>query len=382
MLSSNTFITAALVGWISLALAGAAPAAAAESAPASSSGAPQAAPTGTVAQPAASPAESTAGLPPDVFAKSRWTEVTRADWDHALAKLPESMRWEFATSPKRVQDMLNNLLYIKTLAAQARADGVTPSEADARPRPGSPDKGPIDPDRALANAELRHIDDASVKAFDADKAGFEKKAREIYTVDRDKYKLPEQRVFSDIAVSIKLHGDDGAKARAAEARAKLLAGGDWNAITREYSDDPGTKDKGGVLPPMSDSELPPTIAKGLLALKKPGDISEPLKTEVAWHIARLDAIHPPRTQTFDEVKDSIMATLRARYVAGQRNLRFDEINRDPTLKINQKAIDALVNRVDASGKPIPPAPVSAAPAAPAPDSPSPAEPAPQKPVAK
>lgn len=289
-------------------------------------------------------------------------EITRADWDRALSKLPETMRWEFATNPKRVQDMLNNLLYVKTLAAQARADGVQPTATDLEPRPGAPNKGSVDPERALANAELRHIDDASVKAFDADQAGFEKKAREIYTVDVDKYKLPEQRVFSDIAVSIAAHGDDGAKARAAEARAKVVAGGDWNAITREYSDDAGTKDKGGKLPPMSESELPSEIAKDLLVLKKPGDISEPIKTDVAWHIARLDAINPRRTQTFDEVKPSIMATLRAQYIANQRNLRFEEINRDPTLKLNRLAIDKLVNQVDANGKPIPLAPESSAPA--------------------
>lgn len=305
-------------------------------------------------------------LPPGVLAKSRWMEITRADWEHAISGLPENMRWEFATSPKRVQDILNNLLLLKTLAAQARADGVQPEAVD-QPRRTADDKRPINPDQAFANAELRHLDNASAKAFDADKAGFEKKAREIYTVDIDKYKLPEQRVFSDIAVSIASHGDDGAKARAAEARAKIVAGGDWDTITREYSDDASTKDKGGKLPPMSDKDLPKEIANDLLALKKPGDISEPIKTAVAWHIARLDAINPPRTQSFDEVKDSIMATLRAQYIATQRNLRFAEINRDPTLKVNQAAVDGLVNKVDASGKPISPAPGSSAPATPSPE---------------
>jgi hypothetical protein len=48
-----------------------------------------------------------------------------------------------------------------------------------------------------------------------------------------------------------------------------------------------------------------------------------------------------------------MASLRAQYLASQRNLRFEEINRDPTLRINQAAIDLLVNRVDAQGLPAP-----------------------------
>ena len=373
MLTSKLLIIGRVAGLIAFAAWNVAPAVAAEP-----TAAPSAATVPNVgAQPADSAADPTAGLPPDVFAKSRWMEITRADWDHAISGLPENMRWEFATSPKRVQDILNNLLLMKTLAAQARADGLQPEAID-QPRRTETDKRPVNPDQAFASAELRHIDDASVKAFDADQAGFEKKAHEIYTVDVDKYKLPEQRVFSDIAVSIAAHGDDGARARAAEARAKVVAGGDWNAITREYSDDAGTKDKGGKLPPMSDSELPSEIAKDLLALKKPGDISEPIKTAVAWHIARLDAINPPRTQSFDEVKGSIMATLRAQYLASQRNLRFEEINRDPTLKVNHVAVDGLVNKVDASGKPIPPVPGSSAPAGAAPEKPA----APAAPAAK
>lgn len=355
---SKSRIVIAIAGWIALAAVASQAFAAGESAPVQPATAKSVAPQ----------TETKGDLPPGVLAKNRWMEITRADWDHAISGLPENMRWEFATSPKRVQDILNNLLLVKTLAAQARADGVQPEAVD-QPRRAAEDRRPVNPDQAFANAELRHLAAASAKAFDADKAGFEKKAREIYTVDVDKYKLPEQRVFSDIAVSIATHGDDGAKARAAEARAKIAAGGDWNAITREYSDDPTTKDKGGKLPPLSDSQLPSDIKDGLLALKRPGDISEPLKTDIAWHIARLDAIDPPRTQSFDEVKGSIMEKLRAQYIAAQRTLRFTEINRDPTLKVNQAAVDALVNRVDANGKPIrsePQAPAPAgAPAAPA-----------------
>ena len=62
-----------------------------------------------------------ADLPADVLAKSRWMELTRADYEQALTKLPENLRFEFSTSPRRVQGLLNNLLVTKTLAAQAKA---------------------------------------------------------------------------------------------------------------------------------------------------------------------------------------------------------------------------------------------------------------------
>ncbi len=80
------------------------------------------------------PAAHGADLPPNVLAKNRWMELTRGDYDAALAKVPEKLRWEFATSPKRLQDLLNGMLVTKTLAAQARAHGA---QAGARAREGS-----------------------------------------------------------------------------------------------------------------------------------------------------------------------------------------------------------------------------------------------------
>ena len=68
-------------------------------------------------------------LPPDVLVKSRWMELTRADFDAVVARVPEKLRFEFTTSPKRVKDVLNNLLVTKTLAAQARAHGTRPALA-------------------------------------------------------------------------------------------------------------------------------------------------------------------------------------------------------------------------------------------------------------
>src|SRR4029078_7264588 len=62
-----------------------------------------------------------AELPPEVLAKNRWMELTRADFDAELQRVPPNLRYEFATSPRRVQTVLNAMLVTKTLAAQAKA---------------------------------------------------------------------------------------------------------------------------------------------------------------------------------------------------------------------------------------------------------------------
>lgn len=280
-----------------------------------------------------------ADLPPDVLVKSRWTQLTRADFDAALTRVPEKLRAEFTTSPKRVQGVLNNLLVTKTLAAQARAHGTRPATA-------FPKGVGTDSERALAAGELRRIETDAARDFDTNKAAFEAKARESYELDRAKYRAPEEVRISDIAVEIKDRGDAAALARAKEARQHLVAGEDFAKVAREYSDDATTREQGGALPFVSRDRLAKPYADGVFALKRTGEISEPIKGPSAWHVVRLEERRPARQRAFDEVRDALMQQLRQRYVAEQRDLRIKEINTDDTLQVNQPAIDALVTHVD------------------------------------
>jgi peptidyl-prolyl cis-trans isomerase C len=280
-----------------------------------------------------------ADLPPDVLVKSRWMELTRADYERALARVPEKMRFEFSTRPRRVQGVLNNLLVTKTLAAQARAHGTRPGTVFDKTRTD-------DSDRALAAAELKRIETDAGKSFDDKKATFELKAREIYALDKAKYTSAEEVRMSDIAVSIKDRGEEAALARAREARRRIVGGADFAAVAREYSDDPTTRDKGGALPFVSAKALAPEYAKAVFALTKVGEVSEPIKAPSAYHVVRLEERKGVRQQAFDDVRDTIMRDLRQRYITEQRDLRIQSIHSDPDLQINQAAIDSLVNRVD------------------------------------
>lgn len=286
-------------------------------------------------------ASAAAALPPDVLAKNRWVQLTRADYDAALARVPEKSRFDFATSPKRVQDLLNTLLLTKTLAAQARAHGTRPQTSFAGGESAAPDA-----ERALADAELARVEADANKAFDAAKASYEARARELYKANPDEYRAPEEVRFSDIPIVIAGRGEEAARERATEARAKIVAGADFASVAREYSDDPATRDKGGALPFTPAKRLAPDFAKGVFALTRVGEVSQPIKAPSAWHVVRLDERRPARVRPYEEVHDAIMAALRKRYVAEQREARIQSVFRDPETETNQAAIDALVNRVD------------------------------------
>src|SRR5690606_39044440 len=70
---------------------------------------------------------------------------------------------------------------------------------------------------------------------------------------------------------------------------QLMAGASWDELCAEYSEDPGSKSKGGALPPFGVGAMAsvPEFEKVAFSLR-PGDISDPFQTRYGWHILRVD----------------------------------------------------------------------------------------------
>jgi peptidyl-prolyl cis-trans isomerase C len=283
----------------------------------------------------ASPTALAQGASDDVILENTVVKITRADYEAELQRLPADSRAAFATDPKRVSALLNNMLIGRTMAVQARKDGLDRDPLVQR-------RIALEADKVLAEAEVKHIETTAGAEFDAKVAQFLPKARERYLIDKDKYVVPEQIEASHILFSTSARSEDAAMALAQQTEAKLAAGGDFAALAREFSDDPKTKARGGHIGWFSAKQMDPAFSKAAFALKKIGDVSAPVSTRFGSHVIRLDGRRPQRQRSFDEVKDELVADLRQAYVAEQRGLKVDAIRNDPGLKINQPALDALI----------------------------------------
>jgi len=290
--------------------------------------------------------------PDDVLVETAQMKLTRADYEAALARIPSDLREEFATSSRRVGTLLNNLVITKTLAARAQHKGLQPDAGDT----------PADRDRALAAAETRAIEEAAGSDFDARRASFLATARETYLLAKDQFRRPEEVRISAILISTEGRGSDAALARARASRDKLVAWADFGALAREVSDNKESAAAGGQLPWASAAQMDPALAQAAFALKS-GEISEPVQIGNYFLLIRLDDRRPAGKIPFDEVKDSILATLRIDYVNNARETQLGAIRNDPTMKVNQAAVDALVIRVDPNLYKTPAAAAAPAPAA-------------------
>ena len=278
----------------------------------------------------------------EVLAENGSIKLTLSDYWTDLLRVPPEMRAEFAASPKRLTMMLNNLIIDKTLAKEARDSGLDRDPEISR-------RLALESDKFLARAMLGKLESDAAAEFDAKQADFMAKARETYTVNKEKYRTVEQVSASHILFDpIKHGGSDGALALARETRAKLLAGADFAKLAAELSDDPNGRTDGGQLGFFAPNKMDPAFSKAAFALEKVGELSEPVESSFGWHIIRLDGRRPGRQLTFDEASKQIMSDLKHRYIADKRSAKLEAISHDPNMKVNQAAVDALVVKLPES----------------------------------
>jgi parvulin-like peptidyl-prolyl isomerase len=141
-------------------------------------------------------------------------------------------------------------------------------------------------------------------------------------------------------------GDDATRELMNKLRTDLLAGADFAGMAREYSDDRASAPNGGRVGWTSRADVNYWLDKSVASLDKVGDVSEVLPTKSGYYIVRLDGRKRGRQQTFDEVKDGILAKMKEQHVAARRDAKNESIYTDPALRVNQAAVDALLTPAD------------------------------------
>lgn len=267
-------------------------------------------------------------------------KVYRSEYEAQLAQMPEEVRAGFNNSKQRVGKLVQKLIVQKALAQEADA-----AHLDADPEAQRRLK--LDRERMLAQLRVEDIERKAKADFDARKEQNEARARELYLADRAKYSFPEQVEASHILFTTKTRSSDEARKLAEEARAKVTTGGmDFNELAKKVSEDSSAPINQGHLGWFDRKTMDPEFTKAAFGLAKVGDVSAPVKSAFGWHIVKLEGHKDARVQPFEEVKDTILADMRRRYVDDQREQQIAAIRDDPKMVVNVKDIDALYTPVD------------------------------------
>jgi foldase protein PrsA len=225
--------------------------------------------------------------------------ISKADFDAKLESSPAAV--------STLQQMVREIL----LQQYAAKNGITVSDAEVAAKedqikanfpPGS--WGDMLKSRGLTEDDVHKlisdqiiidkavgkdvkISDAQIKAyFDKNHAAFDKPAQVT----------ARHILVADLKTAQKVEAD-------------LKAGKDFATEAKQYSIDPGSKDKGGELGPIRHGQMVPAFDAAVFSLPA-NVISQPVKSPFGYHIIEVESRDPGQKATLANSRDKIADMLR------------------------------------------------------------------------
>ena len=138
-----------------------------------------------------------------------------------------------------------------------------------------------------------------------------------YRQHQDEFRVPESVTVRHILVKtpppdangkVDQKQLDAAKAKADDILKQLKAGASFDALAKKDSDDPGSKDKGGLLGPIRRGQTVPEFEQAAFGAKK-GETVGPIKSSFGYHIIHVDDKTEAHLKPLDEVKSQFEPVL-------------------------------------------------------------------------
>jgi peptidyl-prolyl cis-trans isomerase C len=313
-------------------------------------------------------------LPDDVVAKGKGFEIKRSNLDEVIsgmranisaqgreltpADLPMLEKYAFdhvlqiklftlkatdddkakgkVEAAKRLQKILANVPSEEKLVAQLKSIGLSIEGLRSRLT-----------DEAVAEQVLRDrivpVTDAEVKKF--------------YDDNPEKFEEPEMVrashiliMTNDLKTGLPLSNEDKmAKKKIIDDLLKRArAGEDFAKLAKEYSDDPGSKDKGGEYT-FPRGQMAPEFEAAAFTLKT-NQISDIITTKYGYHIIKLSEKIPAKKLEFDKVSPDIRSYLEGKAMGKILPEQMALLKKDADVQIVDEQLKTMIQAADEAAK--------------------------------
>ncbi|BDD05993.1 peptidylprolyl isomerase [Aureibacter tunicatorum] len=128
----------------------------------------------------------------------------------------------------------------------------------------------------------------------------------------------------------------------------LESGDDWNELCELFSEDRGTKNRGGELPWFGSGEMVEEFENEAFRMTEVGQISEPIKSKYGWHILKLDG--KKELPSYEEMESKIMANVRhASRAKVNEKILVDKLAKDNNLREEENKLTVLASDENTRG---------------------------------
>jgi peptidyl-prolyl cis-trans isomerase C len=281
---------------------------------------PQAAAQNAPAAPKPVPAQI-----PDVLAHVNGEDVTKADLDRAVQALEARAGGPVPAEQRDqvVRGVLDQLIGYKVLVQETHARKVAVPDADVDARIGQirgqfPSEAEFTQMLTQRNLTLEQVksdarqDMAIAKLIEdeiASKVAVKpEQVTDFYAKNPDQFKQGESVRASHILISVPKGADAATKAQARDKAEQVLkevkGGGDFAALAKQHSADPGSAAKGGDLGFFQQGQMVGPFNDAAFSLA-PGAISDLVETDFGFHIIKVAEKKEGRTIPLEEVRPQV-----------------------------------------------------------------------------
>jgi peptidyl-prolyl cis-trans isomerase D len=109
------------------------------------------------------------------------------------------------------------------------------------------------------------------------------------------------------------------RTKAVEVLEEYKNGMDFEALAKEYSEGP-TKDRGGYLGAFKKEDMVAPFSEKAFSMK-PGEVSDPVKTQFGWHLIKVEKVNEASVRTLDEARAEIQGRLTTE---AAKNMAYDK----------------------------------------------------------
>ncbi len=249
-----------------------------------------------------------------VLAKIGDKKITVAEFERFISSFPPDKQKLLVENPKNNETLLRRIVQVKALSDIARSRGL---DKDERVRQQ------IDyyADEILAQEFLRQ-EVAKINITEED-------VKTYYIANEKSFKFPEMVKARHILIKADKSASEEekkkARGKAEDLLKKIRAGEDFAKLAAEFSDDPGSKAKGGELGFFGRGKMVKPFEEAAFSLN-PGEVSGVVETTFGFHIIKVEEKKEAGVEPFETAKEKVRLKL------------VDEVTRERTKDVIDNAL--------------------------------------------
>jgi peptidyl-prolyl cis-trans isomerase C len=237
-----------------------------------------------------------------ILAKVGDEVIRESDIEQGLQGISAQQRQQMESSAQARQQYIKSYLEFRLLVAQGKKLGLHHTDPFKKKLAFAADQ--------IVATELMAKDSETLKKK-IEQADVDPKA--YYEAHKDKFQTTTDTYSArHILVKVKANEQDkdgisdaDAKVKLAKIQAEVKAGKKLADLAKEYSDDPGSKDTGGLYENFDPGQMVPEFGNAVRT-QAIGVVGEPVKTQFGYHIVEVTAKAPKGAQKpFESVSKDI-----------------------------------------------------------------------------